>query len=98
MMVTIHEGHWAPVSAGEYDRRTGTISINIAVVDQVHVRFGHERAAVIAAIAAHERAHLLSRMDASPHDEERRARDAAIAAGGADVVAHIDDVLAAAWV
>jgi hypothetical protein len=96
--VIIHEGHWAPVSAGEYDRRTGTISINLTVVDEVHARCGHDRAIVIAAIVAHEHVHLFSPMDASPHEEERRARDAAIAASGADVVAHIDDVLAAAWV
>lgn len=94
---TIHEARWAPVSAGEYDRRTRTISINRTVVDEVHARFGHDTALVIRAIVAHERVHLSSTMHEPFHEEERRARDAAVAASGADVVAHIDDVLAAAW-
>jgi hypothetical protein len=95
---TIHEAHWVPVSAGEYDRRTRTISINRTVVDEVHARFGHDKAVVMRAIVAHEQVHLSSSMLEPPHEEERRARDAAVAASGADVVAHIDEVLAAAWV
>ena len=93
----VHEGRWAPVSAGEYDRRTGTVSVNLTVVDEVTARFGHDAAAVIAAIVAHERVHVLSTPQAVPHEEELRARAAATDAAGGDVVAHIDQVLAEAW-
>ncbi len=96
--VVIEEGRWAPVSAGEYDRRTGVISVNLTVVEQVHGLFGHDPDLIRAAIIAHERVHLLSTPDVLPHEEEARARDAASAVGGADLVAHIDEVLAGAWV
>jgi predicted aconitase len=95
--IAIQEGRWAPVSAGEYDRRTRTVSVNLTVVEEVAARFGHHAAVVIAAIVAHERVHVLSTPEALPHDEELRARAAATAASSADVVAHIDEVLAGAW-
>ena len=96
--VVIEEGRWAPVSAGEYDRRTRVISVNLTVVEQVHALFGHDPDLVRAAIVAHERVHLLSTPDALPHEEEARARDAASAVGGVELVLHIDEVLAGAWV
>jgi hypothetical protein len=96
--IAIQHARWAPVSAGEYDRRTRTVSVNLTVVEQVQARFGHDQAVVIAAIVAHERVHVLSTADALPHDEEVRARQAATEIGGAELVAHIDDVLARAWV
>jgi hypothetical protein len=96
--ITIDQARWAPVSAGEYDRRTRTISVNLTVVEQVQARFGHEQALVIATIVAHERVHVLSTPDALPHVEDVRAREAATHVGGAELVAHIDDVLAGAWV
>lgn len=96
--VSVRQERWAPVSAGEYDRRTRTIAVNLTVVEAVCARHGHDAALVIAAIVAHERVHALSALDALPHEEEARARDAAIAAAGPDVVAHIDAMLAEAWV
>lgn len=96
--IAIEHTRWAPVSAGEYDRRRRTVSVNLTVVEQVQARFGHDQALVIATIVAHERVHVLSTAEALPHEEEVRARQAATAIGGADVVAHIDDVLAGAWV
>ena len=95
--IVVQEGRWAPVSAGEYDRRTRTVSVNLTVVEEVQARFGHEPARVIAAIVAHERVHVLSTPQALPHEEELRARAAATAAGGLEIVTHIDDVLAEAW-
>jgi len=95
--IAIKEGRWAPVSAGEYDRRTRTISVNMTVVEEVQTRFGHDAALVIAAIIAHERVHVLSTPEALPHEEELRARAAAAEVGGPDLVAHIDEVLAGAW-
>lgn len=95
--IAVHEGRWAPVSAGEYDRRTQTVSVNLTVIEEVHARFGHAVALVTAAIVAHERVHVLSTPDALPHEEERRARVAATEASSPDVVAHIDEVLARAW-
>lgn len=95
--IVVQEGRWAPVSAGEYDRRTCTVSVNLTVVEAVHERFGHDAAQVVAAIVAHERVHVLSTPAASPYEEEVRARAAATDAAGADVVAHIDEVLAEAW-
>lgn len=93
----VREAHWAPVSAGEYDRRTRIISVNVAVVERVCARYGHDRAAVIAAIVAHERSHASSRPGTLPQVEERRAREAAAAVAGHELVAHIDEVLAEAW-
>jgi hypothetical protein len=93
----VQEERWAPVSAGEYDRRTRIVSVNMTVVDEVHARFGHEPALVIATIVAHERVHLLSTRDALPHEEERRARLAATEVGGCELVSNIDEVLAGAW-
>jgi hypothetical protein len=95
--IVVQEGRWAPVSAGEYDRRTGTVSVNLTVVEAVQARFGHAPATIVAAIVAHERVHVLSTSRALPHEEEVQARDAATAAAGAEIVAHIDDVLAEAW-
>jgi hypothetical protein len=95
--IAIKEGRWAPVSAGEYDRRTRTISVNMTVVEEVHARFGHEAGLVVAAIVAHERVHVLSTPNAWPHEEELRARAAAADVGGPDMVVHIDEVLAGAW-
>ena len=95
--IAVRADRWAPVSAGEYDHRTRTLSVNMTVVDQVHARFGHEPASVITAIIAHERVHALSTRVALAHEEERRARAAAIEVGGAELVAHIDEVLAGAW-
>ncbi len=95
--IAVLEGRWAPVSAGEYDRRAQTISVNLTVVEEVHTRFGHETALVVAAIVAHERVHVLSTPDALPHEEELRARAAAAAVGGPDMITHIDEVLAGAW-
>lgn len=95
--IAIQEERWAPVSAGEYDRRTRTVFVNLTVVEQVQARFGHAPDAVIGTIVAHERVHVLSTPDALPQDEERRAREAATDFGGAEIVAHIDDVLAEAW-
>ncbi len=95
--VVIRQERWAPVSAGEYDRRARTVSVNLTVVEEVQARFGHDPAIVIAAIVEHERVHVLSQPDALPHEEENRARDAATAAAGPDVVAHIDQVLAESW-
>lgn len=95
--IAITQGRWAPVSAGEYDSRTRTVCVNIAVVERVQARFGHHRDAVIGAIVAHELVHALSARDTRQHEEEQRAREAATTAGGADLVAHIDDVLAEAW-
>jgi hypothetical protein len=40
----------------------------------------------------------MSAPGAWPHEEEARARAAAVDAAGPDVVMHIDDVLAGAWV
>ena len=96
--IIIEQARWAPVSAGEYDRRTRTISVNLTVVEAVHARHGHAPAVVVAAIVAHERVHVLSSPDVLPHVEEVKAREAATAAAGADVVMHIDEVLAGAWV
>jgi hypothetical protein len=96
--IVIEQSRWAPVSAGEYDRRTRTIAVNLTVVDEVATRFGHDRATVIAAIVAHERVHVLSTTQELPHEEERRAREAAASVAGLELVAHIDDVLAGAWV
>lgn len=96
--IAIQQQRWAPVSAGEYDRRTRTVSVNLTVVEQVQARFGHDQALVIATIVAHERVHVLSTPDALPHEEELRARAAATEIGGPELVAHIDDVLAGAWV
>lgn len=93
----VQEARWAPVSAGEYDRRTRLLSVNLAVVDAVHARFGHQSATIIAAIVAHERVHAWSTGRALTHEEEVRAREAATAAAGAHVVADIDTVLAEAW-
>ena len=95
--VRVREAHWAPVSAGEYDRRTRTVSINLTIVDAVQARYGHERALVKAVIVAHEHAHVDSPCVEPPDVEERRARAAAIEAGGIDVVTHIEQVLAEAW-
>ena len=95
--IAVQQGRWAPVSAGEYDRRTRTVSVNLTVIEEVHARFGHAVALVTAAIIAHERVHVLSTPEALPHEEERRARVAATEASNADVVAHIDEVLARAW-
>lgn len=95
--VVVEEGRWAPVSAGEYDRRTRTIAVNLTVVDEVARRFGHDRSTVVAAIVAHERVHVLSTPEALPHEEECLARAAAASVAGLDLVAHIDDVLAGAW-
>lgn len=95
--ITIHLAHWAPVSAGEYDRRARTISVNLTVVEEVVRRFGHAPETVVAAIVAHERVHVLSTPDALPHDEERKAREAATAVAGATLVIQIDEVLAGAW-
>lgn len=95
--ITIEEGCWAPVSAGEYDRRQRRISVNLTVVDEVVSRYGHDRAIVIAAIVAHERVHVRSTPDALPHEEELRARAAAAAAASAELVAQIDEVLTGAW-
>jgi hypothetical protein len=95
--ITIEEGHWAPVSAGEYDRRLRRISVNLTVVDEVVARFGHARADVIAAIVAHEEVHVRSSPEALPHEEELRARAAAAAVSGSEIVLHIDEVLAGAW-
>lgn len=95
--IAVREERWAPVSAGEYDRRTRTVSVNMTVVDEVHARFGHEPALVIATIVAHEREHVLSTRDALPHEEEMRARVAATEVGGSELVSAIDDVLAGAW-
>lgn len=96
--IVIQHARWAPVSAGEYDRRTRTISVNLTVVEQVHARYGHDSALVVAAIVEHERVHVLSTPEALPHEEEARARAAATEIAGAEIVAHIDDVLAKAWV
>ncbi|BCS35401.1 hypothetical protein TBR22_A46280 [Luteitalea sp. TBR-22] len=96
--VTIEQDRWAPVSAGEYDRRLRKVSVNLTVVDEVVARFGHDRAVVVAAIVAHEQVHVCSTPEALPHEEELRARAAAAEAAGAEVVAHIDEVLAGAWV
>ena len=96
--VVVEQGRWAPVSAGEYDRRTRRIAVNLTVVEQVHARYGHDPARVVAAIVAHERVHVLSAPGALPHEEEARARAAAVDAAGPDVVMHIDDVLVGAWV
>ncbi len=87
-------GRWAAVSAGEYDRRTGCITVNLTVVDAVHAAYGHTPDCVAAAIVAHERAHASASRDLPLAEDEARARAAAVAAGGAIVVAHIDDVLA----
>ena len=95
--VVVEQGRWAPVSAGEYDRRTRTVSVNLALVDAVVAAHGHASAAVIAAIVAHERVHVLSTPGTSPHAEEARARAAAIEVAGPDVVGHIDEVLSGAW-
>lgn len=95
--ITVQRAHWAPVSAGEYDRRTRTISVNLTVVDEVSRRFGHDAEVVVAAIVAHERVHVLSTADALPHLEERRAREAATAVAGPLLVMQIDEVLAGAW-
>lgn len=95
--ITVHRAHWAPVSAGEYDRRTRRISVNLTIVEEVTRRFGHDADRVVAAIVAHERVHALSTPDTLPHEEERQAREAAIAAAGATLVMHIDEVLAGAW-
>ena len=95
--ILVQAARWAPVSAGEYDRRTRRLSINLSVVDAVHARFGHPPATIIAAIVAHERVHASSTCRVQPHEEEVRAREAATAAAGAHVVAHIDMVLAEAW-
>jgi hypothetical protein len=96
--VVVEQGRWAPVSAGEYDRRTRKISVNLTVVEQVHATYGHDPARVIAAIVAHERVHVTSTPDTLPHEDEARAHAAAVDAAGADIVTHIDDVLAGAWV
>lgn len=96
--IAIQHQRWAPVSAGEYDRRTRTISVNLNVVEQVQARYGHDPALVVAAIVEHERVHVLSTPDALPHEEENRARAAATEVAGPEIVAHIDDVLAEAWV
>ena len=96
--IAIQHLRWAPVSAGEYDRRTRTISVNLTIVEQVHARFGHDPALVIAAIVEHETVHVLSTSDALPHVEEVRARAAATEIAGSEIVAHIDEVLAEAWV
>ncbi|HTU99265.1 MAG TPA: hypothetical protein VMF13_01920 [Luteitalea sp.] len=95
--VTIHEAYWAPVSAGEYDRRGRTVSVNLTVVDAVQARHGHEPSLITAAILAHERVHVDATRNDLPHEEERRAREAAIAAAGIEVVTHIEQVLAEAW-
>ena len=95
--IVIEQGRWAPVSAGEYDRRTRTIAVNLTVVDEVTRRFGHDRATVMAAIVAHERVHLLATSEGLPHEEERRAREAAVSVAGLELVIQIDDVLAGAW-
>ena len=95
--IVVEQTRWAPVSAGEYDRRTRTIAVNLTVVDEVARRFGHEVETVIATIVAHERVHVLSTADALPHLEEQRAREAATVTGGAELVMHIDEVLAGAW-
>lgn len=95
--IVIEQRRWAPVSAGEYDRRTRTIAVNLTVVDEVTRRFGHDRATVIAAIVEHERVHVLATAEGLPHEEERRARAAAASVAGPELVAHIDDVLAGAW-
>lgn len=95
--IAIQEGRWAPVSAGEYDRRTRTVFVNLTVVEQVQARFGHDPGVVIGTIVAHERVHALSTPAALPHEEERRAREAATEFGGPELVAHIDEVLAEAW-
>ncbi len=87
-------GRWAPVSAGEYDRRTGGITVNLTVVDAVQAGYGHTPDDIVAAIVAHERAHAAAAHGLPLAEDEARARAAAIAAGGALVVAHIDDVLA----
>lgn len=95
--IVIEQSRWSPVSAGEYDRRTRTIAVNLTVVDEVARRFGHDRATVIAAIVAHERVHVLSTNQGLPHEEERRAREAAANVAGLELVIQIDDVLAGAW-
>ncbi len=94
--IVIQEARWAPVTAGEYDRRTRVVSVNLNVVDAVQARFGDAPATTIAAIVAHERAHAMFPGEALPHEEEAVAREAAIAAAGAVVVAHIDAVLTGA--
>jgi hypothetical protein len=95
--IVVEHRRWAPVSAGEYDRRRRTVVVNLAVVEAVHARYGHDPALVIAAIVAHERVHVVATADALPHEEERIARAAAIDVAGAEVVAHVDEVLAGAW-
>lgn len=95
--VVIRAARWAPVSAGEYDRRSRTITVNLTVVDAVQARHGHAPTAVIAAIVAHERVHVTSTPDTLLQEEEARARAAAVAAAGPEVVGHIDAVLAGAW-
>lgn len=92
--ITIARASWAAVTAGEYDRRTRTITVNLTVVHEVASRFGHTPDDVVATIVAHERVHVLSGHDVLPHHEEQRAREAATAVGGADLVGHIDAVLA----
>lgn len=91
------DGRWALVSAGEYDRRAHRVTVNMAVVDAVHARFGDAPAAVRAAIVAHERVHAAAAAGPFAREEEALARAAAVEAAGACVVAHIDAVLAGAW-
>ncbi len=65
----------------------------MAVVEAVHARFGHDTELVTAAIVAHERAHETAAAGLPLDEDEAHARGAAIAAAGAEVVAHIDAVL-----
>lgn len=81
---------WAGVTAGEYDRRTGCVTVNETVVDQVARDEGMPPARVRAAIVAHELAHSQAPPGFPRDADERRARAAAVTATGEEVVAAID--------
>lgn len=76
--VTIVSGRWAPVTAGEYDRRARRVTVNEVVVEHVVRVEAIEATMVRAAIVAHELAH------AGAHAE---ARVPGLAAGSPQPVA-----------
>ncbi len=93
-MTRVTTRRWACVTAGEYDRATDSVVVNEAVVDTVAGALGVPDERVRGAILAHELAHATAG-DLARDADEQRARAAALAAGGHDVVQAIDELLRA---
>jgi len=62
--VAIVSGRWAPVTAGEYDRRERRVTVNESVVERVVQADALDAATVRAAIVAHELAHAAAHAEA----------------------------------